>query len=70
MPIPRLQTPSVWIKAVVECASDRIAVSIDRLQATSLTDDSFADGQAGMAFFGIVRAIFRDLLVEARAGRE
>jgi hypothetical protein len=32
----------------------------------SLTDDSFADGQVGMAFFGLGHAIFRDLQVEGR----
>jgi len=55
---------SPWIAAAVECTGDRIAVIIDGIQAISLTDGSFPWGQAGMAFFGHGRALFRDLQVE------
>ena len=50
--------------AEVECNGNRITVRVDGIQAISLTDDSFGDGQIGMAFFGRGHALFRDLLVE------
>ena len=54
---------SPWITAV-DCAGNRIAVLIDGIQAISVTDDTFDDGQVGVAFFGHGRALFRDLQVE------
>jgi hypothetical protein len=33
-------------------------------KAISVTDDTFDDGQVGVAFFGHGRALFRDLQVE------
>jgi VWFA-related protein len=55
---------SPWVTAAVECAGSHIAVRIDGIQAIDFTDDAFADGQIGMAFFGHGRALFRDLEVQ------
>ena len=56
--------PSPWMTAFVECADNRITVRIDGSEAISLTDDTFSDGQAGMAFFGHGAALFRDFQAE------
>jgi Ca-activated chloride channel family protein len=59
---PGPQSP--WVTAGVKCAGNRITVQIDGIEAISLTDDSFADGEVGMGFWGRGRALFRDLQVE------
>jgi hypothetical protein len=48
----------------VECVGSRISIRIDGIAAISLIDDSFANGQVGMAFFGHGHARFRDPQVE------
>jgi hypothetical protein len=52
---------SPFVTAFVKCAGNRITVRIDGIEAISLTDDAFTDGQVGMGFFGIGRARFRNL---------
>jgi hypothetical protein len=52
-------SPQLW------SASAAVSIRIDGIAAISLIDDSFADGQAGMASFGHGHARFRDLQVEA-----
>ncbi len=52
------------ITAMVECTGKRITVRIDGIQAISLNDDTFTDGQVGVAFFGSGHGLFRDLQVE------
>jgi hypothetical protein len=52
------------IPTAVECAGNGITVRIDGIQAISVTDDAFPDGQAGMAVSGFGRALFRDFRVE------
>jgi VWFA-related protein len=52
-----------YVTAFVKCTGNRITVRIDGIEAISLTDDSFADGQAGVGFFGVGRALFRNLEV-------
>ena len=52
------------IIASVECVGDHITVRLDGIEAASLNDDTFDDGQVGMAFFGKGRAFFRDLQAE------
>jgi Ca-activated chloride channel homolog len=52
------------IPASVECVGNHITVRIDGVEAASITDDTFGDGQAGVAIWGVGRALFRDLVVE------
>lgn len=53
------------IRIGVECIKDRIAVRLDGIEVLGGKDDSFRDGQVGMAAFGPGNAVFRDLQVES-----
>jgi hypothetical protein len=54
---------SPFVTAFVKRTGNRVAVRIDGIEAISLTDDTFADGQAGVGYFGAGHALFRNLEV-------
>jgi Ca-activated chloride channel homolog len=55
---------SPFVTASVKCAGNRITVRIDGIDAISVTDDTFRDGQVGVGFFGAGHALFRNLEVQ------